>query len=62
MVDITHNFTLYAYKMRFVSLRIYREGGIWGKRSLGPGRFALDAGRVSLILENLNSPRRKRLR
>lgn len=51
---VKHNFTLFAYKMRFVSLRLYREGGMWGRRSLGPGRFALDAGRVSLIFENLN--------
>lgn len=36
-----------------VSLRIYADKN-WGKRVLGRGRFALDFGRLSLVLENYN--------
>jgi hypothetical protein len=33
------------------TVRSYKEGGMWGKRKLGPNRYALDFGHVSLIFE-----------
>lgn len=48
---ISYNVLLWKTKKLWVSLRIYRDAPLWGKRELGPGRVAYDFGVVSIIVE-----------
>lgn len=51
MSSIVFNALILKRKRLWVSVRLYRTSQ-WGKRVLGEGRMAYDAGYVSLIVEN----------
>lgn len=45
--------TLFSINFRDYQFSIvkYWEGGMWGKRKLGPGRYAFDFGFLSVLSE-----------
>lgn len=56
VVDSKNLLTIEVYQDYSATIRLYRDSN-YGKRVLGKGRFALDFGRLSLVLENYNRAR-----
>jgi hypothetical protein len=53
MADRNNLLSLHIGEYKDVSLVLYAETGGWFKRrKLGPGRYAFDFGRVSLLFQN----------
>lgn len=36
----------------YIGIRVYHEP-MWGWRNMGPGRYALDMGRISILFERI---------